>query len=139
MLSATWLQSGTDLPADGKTHEVVYRTGNHSSANHLAVIGPFLRDVLGCEPFRGSLNCWADAPVAFDSPHVLRLNGVDWYFAPVIIEESRVGVAARRPPPAECAFIEVFACDRIAPALCLKPEDRFSIRILRGKYLTVAA
>ncbi len=138
MPSANWLRTGIDIPDGGESYEVVYRTGSQSSFNHLTDLGPILTSVFGCRPFEGSLNLWAESPVVFDAPVKHLVADSTWLLAPVVIGEAAVGVAARKPPPAETPFIEVFACDKIAPTLGLKPEDRVRLRILAGKYLGLA-
>ena len=139
MPSASWLLTGIDIPDGGESYEVVYRTGSRSSVNHLTDLGSILTSALGCKPFEGSLNLWAESPVAFNTPAEHRVADSMWLLAPVVIAEAAVGVAARKPPPVETPFIEVFACDKIAPKLGLTAEDKVHLRILAGEYLGLTA
>lgn len=135
MPSANWLRTGIDIPHGGESYEVVYRTGSKSSVNHLTELGPILTSVLGCQLFEGSLNLWAESPVVFDAPAKHRAANSTWLLAPVVIGEAAVGVAARKSPAEGTRFIEVFACDQIAPQLGLTPGDVVSLRIFSGEHL----
>ena len=68
----------------------------------------------------------------------MRCGAEDWLFVPVIIEEAAVGLAARRPPPDPSDFIEVFACEELAPKLGLEYYDELEIRLLSGRYLLLS-
>ena len=95
---------------------------------------------LGCaKVFEGSLNLHAPSPVIFPEPARVQLRNEDWLFVPVVLGEQAVGLAARRPPPDALEFIEVFACERLAPRLELRDRDHLTIRLLSGKYLSLAA
>ena len=140
MTDASWIRKGEDFPSGGLPLRVQYREGNHSSRLHLPAIGPVLKRALSCEAvFRGSLNLHADVPVQFPDPARVDCNGEEWLFVPVIIAESVVGVAARRPPPETSDFLEVFACTHLAPQLGISYGDQVQVRILPGWHLGLAA
>jgi len=120
--------------------EVEYRQGTGSSWLHLPTIGPFIASALACEDlFEGSLNLWAHASVEFPDPARVRFGEAEWLFVPVIVGETAVGIAARRPPPTAGHFIEVFACSQLAPKLGISYGARLMIRLLPGSYLRLAA
>src|SRR5438034_7119296 len=120
--------------------KVEYRSGSQSSHLHLPKIGPVVARVLRCQDlFQGSLNLYAAMPIHFPDPARVLCAGEEWLFVPVIIEEKAVGLAARRPPPEAIEFIEVFACDKLAPRLGLELHDEVTIRLLSGRYLSLAA
>ncbi len=136
MPSAEWLRTGIGIPGGGQSYEVVYRTGDQSSVEHLVELGPILTSVLGHPPFEGSLNLWARSPMAFSAP-AQPLVAPGWLLVPVVICESAVGVAARKPPPLEHCMLEVFACDELVPKLDLSPGDKVDLRILASDHLGV--
>ena len=122
--------------------EVTYKTGTGSSKDHLPLLNPALAPALGCsggELFKGSLNLWADHAVPLPSPAIVELAGLDWHFVPIVLEESRLGVVARRSDSGDIPFLEVFACDGLRVALGLAADDRVRIRLLPGRYLVLAA
>ena len=140
MSDNSWLKTAKGFPADGLILNVRYRSGNQSSHHHLAKIGPVLSHVLGCpDPFRGSLNFYAAAPLSLPEPAAFMCAGEKWLFVPVVLAEKAVGLVARRPPPDTTDIIEVFACRQLAPILGLKPDDETQIRLLSGKYIALAA
>jgi len=95
---------------------------------------------LGCgDLFQGSLNLHAAEPISFPEPARVRCAHEDWLFVPVILAETAVGLAARRPPPESVEFIEVFACEKLAPRLGLEQHDNLNIRLLSGRYVPLAA
>ena len=107
---------------------------------HLPKIGTFITRALGCEElFQGSLNLYAPTPVTLPDPARVRCGAEDWLFVPVVFNERFVGLAARRPPRDSLDFIEVFACQKLAPVLGLKDRDQITVRLLSGKYLALAA
>ena len=77
--------------------------------------------------------------LSLPEPAAVLCAGETWLFAPVIIDERAVGLAARRPPPESTDFIEVFACQQLAPLLGIKYGDALQIRLLSGRYLSLAA
>lgn len=135
MSTPEWLQSPDQLPKGGDELLVTYRTGSRSSKRHLRELGSTLKSVFGTDPFPGSLNLWADSPIAFKSPAAVTVGRSRWLLAPVVIGERAVGVAARKPPPTETEFIEVFASEELVPKLRLQPNGRVAIRILDGSHL----
>lgn len=140
MPDQSWLKKGTGFPSGGTTIDVEYRKGNGSSRLHLATIGPLIASALGClQLFPGSLNLWAADAIEFPDPAKAHCGNADWLFVPVIINEAEVGIAARRPPPTDGPFIEVFACTQLAPKLGVSYGSRVTIRMLSGSYLGPAA
>ena len=74
--------------------EVTYKTGTGSSRDHLPTLNPVLVGALGCsrpELFKGSLNLWADEPVALPSPASLEIGAFTWHFVPIVLEPERSG------------------------------------------------
>jgi hypothetical protein len=140
MAGDSWVRTRQDFPSGGLELQAEYREGNHSSKNHLPAIGSVIKQALGCSyVFEGSLNLHAAEPFGFPNPARVTCNGADWCFAPVIIDESVVGVAARRPPPDNTEFLEVFACDELAPILGISYGQQVTVRILPGSHLGLAA
>lgn len=122
--------------------EVTYKTGNGSSRDHLPTLNPVLIGALECsrpELFKGSLNLWADEPVALPSPASLGIGAFTWHFVPIVLNGSAVGVVARRSDSGDIPFLEVFACGGLRAALKLATGDRVNIQLLPGKYLDLAA
>jgi len=119
--------------------QVTYNTGDGSSRNHLPIIGPVIAPILGCtgEVFPGSLNFYADEGVGLPEPVAMGplADGFVWSFAPVIIEDSRTGIAARRGDSGDIEFIEVFACEKLVLVLGLDAGDRLQIRLLPGSFM----
>ena len=129
-----------DFPSGGLELFAEYRRGNHSSKNHLPGIGSVIKKSLDClDVFEGSLNLHAAEAFTLPNPATVTCNGVDWLFAPVIINESVVGVAARRPPPASTDFLEVFACEKLADRLGISYGQEVTVRILPGFHLGLAS
>lgn len=137
--TSDWLRTGKDIPSGGVSHEVTYRTGSGSSAVHLKVLGSVLGEIFGAAVFAGSVNLWADEPIVFLSPAVVDAGGSQWLMVPVVISEKSVGIAARRTPPEETRFIEVFAAEQLVPKLGLQPNDRTTLRILDHSHLGLAS
>ena len=140
MSESSWVSTGKDLPTGGLELQVEYREGSHSSKNHLPAIGSVIKRAFGCaEVFPGSLNLHAEVPVPFADPARVICNGAEWWFVPVVIAESVVGIAARRPPPEVSEFLEVFACAKLAPQLRISYGDHVPVRVLPGAHLGLAA
>jgi|SRR3990172_1768901 len=136
MESQSWLRTGRGFPDDGIRLIAEYRPGTGTSHLHLRAISPVITAALGCrEVFPGSLNLWAPEPVGFPAPARVSCAGAEWLFVPVAIQESAVGIAARRPPPMEGELIEVFACQQLAPMLRLAHGSRVEIRLMPGAHL----
>ncbi|KKM70310.1 hypothetical protein LCGC14_1441980 [marine sediment metagenome] len=135
LMGAEWLQTGRNIPAGGTIHHVRYETGTRSSKEHLRDLNSVLTTLLGRTPFKGSLNLRADSPVTFDAPAEFPVADRVWLLVPVVVNGAAVGVAARKPPPVATPFIEVFACDQIAPQLDLKDGDLVGLQILSGEHL----
>ena len=135
-----WIITGTGFPSGGLQLTVQYNSGSKSSHQHLAKIGPFLREALGCpDLFPGSLNLFASQAIELPEPRRVECRGEQWLFVPVVIAEKAVGLVARRPPPISTDIIEVFACRQLAPVLGLKYGDQVKIRLLSGSYVALAA
>jgi len=127
------------MPDGGLRLTVTYGTGNQTSYSHLPLLNPVLQPVFGRPLYRGSVNLHADGPVSFPAPATVELAGEEWLFAPVILSDSQVGVAARKADSGDIPFIEVFAPDRLVPMLHLEPGARLEIRVLSGEFLALAA
>jgi hypothetical protein len=127
-------------PDGGLALTVEYRTGargTRSSYLHLPAILPVIRAALGCrDVFSGSLNFSAPAAVTFPGPARLSCAGAEWLFVGAVIEESAIGLAARRPPPEVTEIIEVFACEQLAPRLGLRDGVTAKIRLLPAVQFT---
>jgi hypothetical protein len=89
--------------------------------------------MLGGRPFEGSLNFYADAPVAFPKPALASIAGEEWWLAPVVIADRADGVAARKAASGNIAFIEVFAREELVPRLGLTAGCRVRIRLLPAR------
>jgi len=139
MAAARWVATSIGIPAGGTALEVEYRTGNQSSFRHIPFLNPVLRPIFGGDVFTGSLNFWADAPVAFPEPAVASVGAEPWWLIPVVICERVVGVAARKASSGNIDFIEVFAREQLTPCLGLTPGCRVPLRLLSGKHLRLAA
>jgi|SRR5436190_14123001 len=133
------MQSGGPLPAGGIKLTVRYCTGTKSSHHHLPLLNPVLQPVFGRPLYRGSLNLHGAGPVSFPAPATAQLAGEEWLFAPVILSDSLVGVAARKADSGDIPFIEVFAPDQLVPKLHLKPGATLEVRVLPGEFLALAA
>jgi hypothetical protein len=135
----TWLQSGGPFPSGGLELTVTYCTGTQTSYHHLPILSPVLCAIFGRSVYEGSLNLHAPGPVMFPAPAKRMLLGDEWLFAPVVLAEAEVGVAARKSASGDIAFIEVFAPDKLAPRLGLSPGARLALRMLPGDVLDLAA
>jgi hypothetical protein len=67
------------------------------------------------------------------------LAGEEWLLAPIVLAETAAGVAARKARSGDVSFIEVFAHDKLAPLLGLKPGSHLMVRLLNGEVLERAA
>ncbi len=134
-----WLRSGGPFPQGGLELTVTYCTGSQSSRLHVPTLSPVLCPVFGRPLFEGSLNLHAAGPVAFPDPERRILAGEEWLFAPIVLAETTAGVAARKAQSGDVPFIEVFAPDKLAPALGLTPGSRVVVRLLPGEALGLAA
>jgi hypothetical protein len=136
----SWIKTGSGFPSGGLHLTVRYNSGSKSSHLHLAKIGAFLSEALGCpDLFRGSLSLLASEDIELPEPRPVDCGGEEWLFVPVVIAEKAVGLVARRPPPISTGIIEVFACRQLAPVLGLKYGDDVEIRLLSGSYVVLAA
>lgn len=122
--------------------EVIYKTGTGTSKDHLPTLNDVLAQALGCvrpKLYAGSLNLWADEPVALPAPAGVELGGFAWHLVPIVLGQSSVGIVARRADSGDIEFLEVFGCERLSTVLKLSSGDRMKIRLLPGRYLDLAA
>lgn len=122
--------------------EVTYKTGTGTSKDHLPILNDALVRALGCtrrKLYEGSLNLWADEPVALPAPATVELGGFTWHLVPIVLGQSSVGIVARRAGSGDIEFLEIFACERLSGVLKLSSGDRTKIRLLPGHYLDLAA
>ena len=121
--------------------EVTYKMGTGTSMDHLTTLNDVLAQALGCVPpklYAGSLNLWADEPVALPAPASVELAGFAWDLVPIVLGQTLVGIVVRRADSGVIEFLEVFACERLSTLLKLSSGDRIKIRLLPGRYLDVA-
>jgi hypothetical protein len=85
------------------------------------------------------MNLYADSEIQLPEPWVALIGSFAWHFVPIVLEEKAVGVVARRADTGNSAFLEVYACDKLAPKLGVEPGDRLRARLLSGKFLELAA
>ena len=134
-----WLQTGTGFPSGGISLETTYKSGNGSSWIYKPWFDPILGPLLGCDLYPGSLNLWADGPVGLPSPARVSIDGIQWLFAPLVVGQSAVAVAARKESFGDIAFVEVFACQHLASKLGLAIGQRVPITLYSGEHLGLAA
>jgi hypothetical protein len=104
----------------------------------LRELNPLLAQIVGCpQPglFFGSLNLWADNPVALHDPFEAHSHFGLWHFVPIILRDVATGIVARRAGSGDIPFLEIFACRALVPLLQLTPEDRIAVRLLPGNLL----
>ena len=75
---------------------------------HMPLLNPVLRGGLGGNLFEGSVNLYADSPIAFPvfpAPAIREIAGEKRSFVPIVLDEKEVGVAARKVAPGSNALL----------------------------------
>jgi hypothetical protein len=137
--SAEWLRSANDFPTGGLSLQTTYKSGSGTSWIYKPWFDPILGPALGCSLQPGSLNLWADVPVALPGPARAVIDGIEWLFVPLVVQGTEPAVAARKASFGAIEFIEVFACDHLASKLHLTLGDRVEVRLYSGEHLGLAA
>ena len=139
MTSAEWLRSASGFPTHGLSLQTTYKSGNGTSWIYKPWFDPVLGPILGCSLQPGSLNLWADAPVALPSPARVLIDGIEWQFIPLVIRGTEPAIAARKAHFKDIEFIEIFACVHLASKLHLALGDRVEVCLYSGDHLGLAA
>jgi hypothetical protein len=106
-LALLGLAPGDALPPGGRGLDLELRSGSGTSYAWINLFGPiFVREGITFHP--GSLNLFAPNELHLESPRKLTVDGQDGFFAPIILDESAVGVAFKHSG-SEPNFVEVFS------------------------------
>ncbi len=134
-LAILGLTDGEALTSGGQLLEVEVRSGSHTSKSWTDALGSVFRGAWGIELFPGSLNLWADDPIAWEKPACVGGGGKSWDLCPVVLDERAVGVAIRanRERP---LYLEVISPVGLRSRLDDLPDGRIiPVRLLPGDVL----